>query len=258
MRNYLKVLATLTVLMGIMIFMVACGASKDVTPASEEETGGVKLLSGYPEDILPLYDNDKIKSVGFFVRGDENYVFGKDIYAVEYISNATAEDLIKYYRGLATSIDEEYSNSESLTAMIGENPFGLLLYEDENGLNVSLTLGMAPSEYVTVNPYFSDYPGDLIEPFGRMTFSEQGYEVRDMNGTEIIYKESYITNVDKEAFRAFYATKYANAEELIVQEDESGLTYQWIDRGFTCIASISTSGSPSGDFVTTSASKMME
>jgi hypothetical protein len=133
-----------------------------------------------------------------------------------------------------------------------------LLYEDENGMNVSLTLGMAPSEYVSVNPYFSDYPNDLIEPFGRMTFSEQGYEARDKNGTEIIYKESYITNTDKEAFRAFYATKYAEAEELNVQEDEYGLTYQWIDGEFTCIASISTSGSPSGDFVTTSASKTID
>jgi hypothetical protein len=256
MSKYLKVLITVIVLMGIMVFMGACGESKEAPPAADEETGGVELLSDYPEDILPLYNSNSVKSVGFFVRGEGNYVFGKDIYSVEFISNASAEDLIKYYRGLATSIDEEYSNSESLTASIGENPFGVLLYEDENGLNVSLTLGMAPSEYVTINPYFSDYPGDLIEPFGRMTFSEQGYEVRDMNGTETIYKESYITNVDKEAFRAFYAAKYANAEELIVQEDEYGLTYQWIDRGFTCSASISTSGGPSGDFVTTSASKI--
>ena len=258
MRKYLRVLATVTVVMGIMVFTGACGDSKEVPPAADEETGGVELLSGYPEDILPVYNSNKIKSVGFYVRGEGNYVFGKDIYTVEYVSSSSAEDIIKYYRGLATSIDEEYSNSDSLTAVIGENPFGLLLYEDETGMNVSLTLGMLPSEYVTVNPYFSDYPGDLIEPFGRMTFSEQAYEVRESNGTEIIYKEAYITNVDKEAFREFYVAKYAEAEDFIVQEDEDGLTYQWIDRGFTCIASISTSGGPSGDFVTTNASKIIE
>jgi hypothetical protein len=257
MRTYLKVLAAATVVLITMLIMGACGASKEAPPVEEVQPGGLELLSGYPEDILPLYKSTTVESVGFFVRGDDNYVFGKDIYTVNYISSASAKDVIAYYRGLATSIDEEYSTSESLTAAIGENPVGVLLYEGENGLSVSLTLGMKPTENVEVNPYFSDYPGDLIEPFGRMTFSEQGYEARGINSTEVIYTESYITNVDKEAFREFYATKYAGAENLNVEEDEYGLTYQWTDRGYTCRASISTNGGPSGEFVTTIASKEM-
>jgi hypothetical protein len=257
MRTYFKVLAAATVVLITILIMGACGVSEEVPQEEEVQTGGLELLSGYPEDILPLYESEKIESVGFFVRGDANYVFGKDIYTVNYISSASAKDVIDYYRGLATSIDEEYSTSESLTAAIGENPVGVLLYEGENGLSVSLTLGMKPADSVEVNPYFSDYPGDLIEPFGRMTFSEQGYEAREMTGTEVIYTESYITNIDKEAFRAFYTTKYEGAENLIIEEDEYGLTYQWTDRGYTCRASISTNGGPSGEFVTTIASKEM-
>jgi hypothetical protein len=203
MRTTFKVLVAATVVLVTVFVMGACGASQEELPEDEGQTGGVELLSGYPEDILPIYKSTMIESVGFFVRGDGNYVFGKDIYAVNYISSASAKDVIAYYRGLSTSIDEEYSTSESLTATIGENPVGVLLYEGENGLSVSLTLGMTPSESVAVNPYFSDYPGDLIEPFGRMTFSEQGYEVRESSSKEVIYTESYITNVDKEAFRRF-------------------------------------------------------
>jgi hypothetical protein len=255
MGTSLKLMAAATILMITILIMGACGTGEKAIPEDKAQTGGVELLSGYPEDILPIYESTTIESVGFFVRGEGNYVFGKDIYTVNYISSASAKDVIEYYRGLATSIDEEYSTSESLTASIGENPLGVLLYEGENGLSVSLTLGMKASEYVAVNPYFSDYPGDLIEPFGRATFSEQGYEAREISGKEVIYTESYITNVDKEAFRTFYAAKYAGAENLNVQEDEYGLTYQWTDRGYTCQVSISTSGGPSGDAVSTIATK---
>jgi len=251
MKNYQKVLVAATFVMAMMLFMGACSDGVEKPPATEVKPEGVELLSGYPEDILPLYNNVKIESVGFSVRADYNYTVGKDIYSVSYLSSASAQDTMKYYRGLATSIDEEYSTDDSLSASIGENPIGVNFFEGENGLEVSLTLGMKPSEYVTVNPYFSDYPADLIEPFGRTTFFEQGYEVRDARGMETIYTETYNTDSNKEDFRAFYSSKYDGAENLNIQEDEYGLTYQWTSRGFTCRASISTYGGPGGDFVTT-------
>ncbi len=95
----------------------------------------------------------------------------------------------------------------------------------------------------------------MIEPFGRGAFEEQSYEVREMNGTEIIYKESYSSSVDKEEFQSFYLSKYNVAENFVVDEDEYGLSYQWTDRGFTCQASISTYGGSSGESVTIIATK---
>ena len=250
-----KTLITVIILALSVTLFAACNDSEEVLPPAEVATGGVSLLSGYPENILPLYNSIKIESVGFSVRGDYNYVFGKDIYTVRYLSSASTQDAMEYYRGLATSIDDEYSTDDSLMAEIGENPMGVYLTEDGDDLYISLTLGMKPSENVSVNPYFSDYPGDLIEPFGRGTFSEQGYEVRELNGTEVVYTESYITNSNKEAFREFYSIKYGEAENLEVEEDEYGLSYRWTDRGFTCIVSISTYNGPGGDFVSTTASK---
>jgi len=253
MINYLKVLAATTVVLAIMLFMGACndGDGTAPTPAPEAEKGGVELLSGYPEDILPLYKSVKIDSITFSVRGDGNYVFGKDIYTVNYLSSASAQDVIEYYRGITTSINEEFSTDDSLEGSIGENPIGVDLYEGDNGLEVSLIIGMKPSEYVMENPYFSDYPGDLIEPFGRVTFLGQSYEVREMDGTETIYTESYLTNVTKEEFQSFYSGKYDGAENLNIQDDEYGLTYQWDSRGFTCRASISANGGPTAESVTT-------
>ncbi len=253
--NYLKVLLVATVVMAMMVFMGACSDSKEAAPAPEVESGGVELLSGYPKDILPLYNSVKIESVRFSVRDDYNYVYGKDIYAVSYLSSASAKDTMAYYRGLATSIDEEYSAEDSLEANIGENPIGVNFFEGENGLEVSLIIGMKPSEYVSENPYFSDYPRDLIEPYGRATLQELTYEVREMNGMETIYTETYFTNVNKEEFRSFYSSKYDGAENLNISEDEYGLTYQWTNQGFTCRANISTYGGPGGDFVSTIANK---
>ena len=118
-----------------MIFMGACSDSKEAPPAAEVESGGVELLSGYPEDILPLYESKKIEDTTFVVRDDANYVLGKDIYTVTYISSAPTKDIMTYYSGLTTSIDEESSGDDRLEAKIGENPLGVNISERENGLD---------------------------------------------------------------------------------------------------------------------------
>lgn len=257
--NKRKKIALAVCLILMLAFAVGCSDDSAATPppvASKQEPGGVELLSGYPKDVLPLYQARYVEQTSFKVRADANWVFGKDIYNVTYYSDASVEGIIKYYDGLLTEKNEEYSNDESLQGMIGEQPVGVMLYETEDGSSqVSLIIGSKPSEYVTENPYFANYPGDLVEPFGRASFSEQGYEVRDYSGLEEIYTESHVTNVTEEAFKEFYSTKYSGAENLIENDHEYGLEYQWTSQGYACRVAISNYDGPGDEWVSINISR---
>lgn len=248
-----KKIALMICLVAMLAFVTGCsddGTNATQPPAEEQVTGGVELLSGYPKDVLPLYKARYVERIIFNVRAEANWVFGKDIYIVSYNSDADIEDIIQYYEGLLTEKNEEYSNDEMLQGMIGEHPVGVMLYETEDGSSqVSLTIGSKPSEYVTENPYFVNYPADLVEPFGRAAFSEQGYEVRDYSGMEEVYTESYVTNVTEEAFKEFYSGKYSGAENLVENDHEYGLEYQWTSQGYNCRAAISNYDGPGDEWV---------
>ena len=252
--NNRKKIAIAICLIVMFASMAGCsdeGANTTPPPVAEQETGGVELLSGYPKDVLPLYQARFVESTSFKVRTEANWVFGKDIYNVSYVSDADMKDIMGYYKGLLTELDEEYSNDESLQGMIGEQPVGVMVYETEDGESqVSLIIGSKPSEYVTENPYFVNYPSDLVEPFGRASFSEQSYEVRDYSGLEEIYTESHITNVSEEVFKEFYSEKYSGAENLVENDHEYGLEFQWTSQGYVCRSTISNYDGPGDEWVT--------
>jgi len=257
MKNKIKAILCLAVL---LMLLAACSGNSDTSASAPQEqvTGGVELLSGYPEDILPLYNSVKVESSAFTVREAANWVYGKDIYTVDFYSNASLEEVSDYYRGLMDEIDEEYSAPDSIDGKIGAHPVGVLLQEDGSGsTSVHLILGLDPADYVSENPYFSDYPRDLIEPFGRERFSESTYETRDLSGPEVIYRETYVTNTTEEEFKNFYSEKYSGAENLYEQDDDYGLSYQWDSRGYTCVVSISAYSGGGDQWVTAVVSKKL-
>ena len=241
-------------LLVLLVFATGCSddnATGPAPPAAEQQTEGVELLSGYPKDVLPLFKARFVESTSFAVRADANWVFGKDIYNVSYTSDADLKDVMEYYKGLLTEMDEEYSNDESLQGMIGEQPVGVMVYETEDGESqVSLIIGSKPSEYVTENPYFVNYPSDLVEPFGRAAFSEQRYEVRNYSRLEEVYTESHVTNVTEEEFKDFYSAKYSGADNLIENDHEYGLEFQWTSQGYVCRSTISNYDGPGDEWVT--------
>jgi len=246
----------------LLIFMLvlgACGGSGNAPEApSDTVKGGVELLTGYPKDILPLYNSSKIESTAFSVRADANWVYGKDIYTVSYFSSASLDEVYDYYMGLMDSIDEDYTAPDSIQGRIGVHPVGVMVYDDGSGLtSVDLIIGQDPADYVSENPYFTDYPGDLIEPFGRERFSESTYEVRDFSRPEAVYTETYVTNTTEEEFKEFYSTKYSGAENFYEDDHDYGLSYQWDSQGYICRASISAYSGGGDQWVTSIISKYL-
>lgn len=94
--------------------------------------------------------------------------------------------------------------------------------------------GLAESEYVEENPYFSDYPDDLIEVYGLKELQEITYQDRNYSKREIRYLTIYKTDITEEEFIEFYKTKYGTMDNFYEDKDEYRLLYMWENKGYEC------------------------
>ena len=190
----------------------------------EEETGSnakkgeIQLLEGYPEKLLPLYKSERITGVSFEVRRDISaetddtyeWGYGKDIYTVDFLTTATIEEVMTYYKGLMTSIDPYYSGAEDFDATLDGHPVSVSLAELDEGLEVHLIIGQLPADYVSENPFFDSLPKGAAEVFKKQGFYSQGYSVDEnySGGIQESWVDTYTTTGTKEEFQSFYTERY--------------------------------------------------
>ncbi|MFZ7121865.1 MAG: hypothetical protein ACOWWH_13080 [Eubacteriaceae bacterium] len=204
-----------------------------------DESQQVKLLEGYPADVLPLYKNVGITLCSFSYRDDYNYVIGKDIYSVDFESEGTLQEVSEYYQSIFTTIDEEYFEIDDFEGSIGDNNAFIGFSENDGTTSVSMTIGLDEDEYLDENPYFSDYPKDLIEVYAMTELQDIIYEDRNFSTREIRYITTYETNISQEEFIEFYYPKYSNMENFRQDEDQYGISYYWDNMGYECLVSYS-------------------
>jgi hypothetical protein len=209
----------------------------------------VELLSAYPSDILPLYQSEYIDNCSFTVREDPGYIIGKDLYTVAYISKAPLEEISQYYLQLMTEYDEENSYDNFLSGKIGAHPLFVDLYQDDDAghVRVVLSLGQAPEQYVTENPYFADYPADLVAVYGEDEAGETTYEYEERlmgKAKETRFVITYSTNLDQDAFKAYYMEQYSGKENFSEVVDQYTYLLHWFDRGYEIHAWFSDYGRP--------------
>ena len=195
----------------------------------------VNLLSGYPVEVLPLYESKYIDAVSFDVREGLNYVVGKDIYSVRYYSQASLADLLAFYLPLIDPDTLDNYEDTVLSGKIGVQPVQISFYEGEPGLMmVSMTIGLNPEEYVTENPYFVDFPYDAVTLYGEDTAGETSYryEERLMGGqVEVYYTINGSPSIDRAAFEEFYRSTYSAKEGFYEKSEETTHTFVWYDQG---------------------------
>jgi hypothetical protein len=195
----------------------------------------VNLLSGYPVDVLPLYESIYIDAVSFDVREDLNYVAGKDIYSVRYYSKAPLADILEFYQDLIDPASLDSYSDTDLNGKIGAQPVRISVFEEKPELMmVSLTIGLKPEDYVSENPYFVDFPFDAVTLYGEDTAGETSYryEERLMGGKVEIYYYIYCTaGIDRAAFEEFYRSNYSAKEGFYEKSDETTYTFVWYDQG---------------------------
>ena len=205
----------------IALFGAGCqagGGSGNENTKDQAKASSIQLLEGYPEKLLPLYKSERITGVSFEVRRDLSsetgdvyeWSYGKDIYTVDYLTTATMEEVLDYYKGLMTSIDPYYSGAEDFDGTLNGHPVGVSLAELDEGLEVHLIIGQLPADYVNENPFFDSLPKGAAEAFKKQAFYSQGYSIDEnySGGIQESWSDTYNTTGTRDEFQAFYTERY--------------------------------------------------
>lgn len=230
------------VLLAVCIFVLSLSSCQALlsTPADPETEAAVNasLLSGYPQDILPLYRADALISCGMSCRESDEYDIGKDIYTVNYESTADQQTLIQYYSALLTEQDESPTSEEDvitdqLSGNIGEYKADIMFLDDmDSTTTVYLTLGLPSDQYTDENPYFSDYPKDLVDQYGVSSLLESTYQKQYYDGETLHYITVYQTDLTEDEYAAHYKDAYSSKESF-AQSASGAYAFSWQDGAFS-------------------------
>ncbi|MDD2370399.1 MAG: hypothetical protein PHQ32_00155 [Firmicutes bacterium] len=220
-------------------------ASVDGDNNDKVTQGEIKVLSDYPEDFMPLYKVLRVNNCTYEVKDDLNYVFGKDIYIVEFESSASKDELADYYKKMLDSVDEENSYDEyNFEGLIGEQKVDISISDegflDALGTSVYVAFGVPKSEYADENKYFIDYPKDLIEMAFASSKSINDYR-EDYYYHLKRYTISYVTTETPDKVIAHYHDLYSSKDNYKEEKDEYGTDFSWKDGEYNCSVSFSDS-----------------
>jgi hypothetical protein len=93
-------------------------SAKPATPAKNTNEKSY-LLENYPLDTVPLYKMKMVSSSKFFVNDDPASYAGyigkpTNYYNVVFETDASAKDLLKYYRSLMMEVNEDSTSEEQV------------------------------------------------------------------------------------------------------------------------------------------------
>jgi hypothetical protein len=241
----------LLVLMTCIFALTLLSCSQPASPvaASSQAQNTLQLLAGYPQNIFPLYQPDKLISCGFSYRSHDFDAVGKEEYLVTYESTATQQDLYKYYNSLLTqndatpapsasdateSDDEGSAGTDSVNGKIGSIGVDVsILDNQDNTTTVYLTVGLNKEKYTDSNPYFSAYPSGLVDEYGVQDKQESTYQEQYYGSKTIHFITVYTTGITQQEFLAYYQ-KYASKQSFKQTTSENNASVSWQDQGFSC------------------------
>jgi len=234
----------------VTLLFVGCGTTKDDDKKKDEISTisqEVDLLSGYPEEVLPLYKLDNIETMTFSRRENINYAIGKDLYYITYNSKASVDEVSKYYQSLMSEIEGKEEGWFMPTFFGGVvknqnvNISMSKLDESTNFTHVSLSIGLLKSQYVEKNPYFIDYPNDLVEVLYLTQLQEETYE-EDLLSKQVNYRTIYQTDKELDEIMNEYETLYKDKDSFRKEVEEKKKTFYWKDQGLDILLKYEYSG----------------
>lgn len=240
-KNFLLYLFFLVVLsLMFVLTLSSCGDKGSANKAGNETEAKVeiKLLKDFPKDFMPLYKAVRVNSCEYEVKEEANWVFGKDMYVVEFESKASKDELVDYYKDLLDSVDEEASYDEySFEGLIGEQRVSINISEegflDALGTSVRISFGVPKVEYSNENKYFTEYPKDLIEQVFVNTAVRYKY-LEDYYYDLKQYSVAYQTIENPVVVVDYYNSKYGSKDKFKAVKDQYGTTFTWVDGEYSC------------------------
>ena len=210
-----------------MLFTLYACRSQSPIPKSKDD-GRYALLSGYPEDIMPLYQNQKVLYCSFEQTEQPNPIFGRCVFTVRFASKAPKADAVAYYKGKFTNLDNAGA-TDLLAGKAGDNRATVALIDNAGETDVTITLGLTEAQIPPANPYFASYP-DTIKPLGdKNTLSSRLFERYDQSARSDMYTVRYSTTMSETEFVGLYEKTYRNSAGFDISVYASGRTYSLRD-----------------------------
>jgi hypothetical protein len=222
----------------VISVLTGCGQGSEKNDVEGDEKVEVKVLKEFPLDFMPLFEVLRVNNCSYEVKEEARWVFGKDMYMLEFESKASKEELALYYKDLLDSVDEEASFDEySSEGLIGEQRVSINItdegFQDALGTTVNISFGVPENEYAKDNKYFGEYPNDLID----QAFVNKALRYKYLEDYYYKLKQysvAYQTIEAPEVVVAHYTNLYSGKDKFKTVKDQNGTTFTWVDGEYKC------------------------
>jgi len=209
-------------------------------PAETPAEWTVRLLDGWPEDTVPLYKSDLIDTSFYSVRNDPQWaaVEGglRNMHHVVYHTAAPTAEVLEHYLGLMSDTTDADASDGYVEGAIGKYAVAINTTEESSYNAVYITVDLPKAEVTEVNPFYAEYPTDVVEVPGEFVFFEDKYYEYLYRSTDMAYWRQFdIADRDGnkgpdlplEDVYAFYQERYGSKPEFAIDRATRQIT--WTD-----------------------------
>lgn len=214
------------------------GSDSQAAPEAPKEWT-VELLEGFPEDVVPLYESDLLDTAYYSVRNDPQWaaVEGglRNIHHVVYHTEAPPAEVLQYYLGLMDIVSDDDASDGYIEGVIGDYPVMVNTTEESSYNAVYLTVDLPRQQVTQDNPFFADYPADLVEVPASFTFFEDKYYEYLYRRTDMAFWRQFdVADLDADGapdmslddIYAYYGERYGDKPEFTVDPASRQMTWK--------------------------------
>ena len=218
------------------------GVASSTPEISDEQQAAewtVNPLEGFPLDTVPLYKSDLLDTSYYSVRNDPQWaaVEGglRNIYHVVYHTSAPPQEVLEYYLGLMESKTDADASDGYIEGVIGGFPVELNTTEESSYNAVYLSVDLPKSQVTEENPFFDDYPAELVETPAEFIFFEDKYYEYLYRNTDMAYWRQFdiadlngddIPDLSLEDVYTFYESIYSEKPEFAIDRASRQMTWK--------------------------------
>lgn len=203
---------------------------------------------------MPLYESDLVDTAYYSVRNDPQWaaVEGglRNIHHVVYHTAAEPSAVLDYYRGLMSSVNEERTFDGQIEGTIGKYTVFVNTTVESSYNAVYVTVDLPKAEATEVNPFYAEYPTELVETPGEFVFFEDTYYEYLYRRTDMAFWRQFDIadrdgkdgpDLSLEDVYAFYQERYGDKPEFSIDRETRMIS--WTDGKYQVLLAFYEAGS---------------
>ena len=236
----------LTLLLTLAVVGCAAGEEPEGAPGTTGEVPAaapaewtVQLLDGFPADTVPLYKSDLLDTAYYSVRNDPQWaaVEGglRNIHHVVYHTAAPPAEVLEHYLGLMSATTDADASDGYIEGTIGKYAVEVNTTEESSYNAVYVTVDLPKAEVTEMNPFYADYPAELVETPGEFVFFEDKYYEYLYRSTDMAFWRQFDIadwdgkngpDLSLEDVYAYYEQRYADKPEFTIDRESRMMTWK--------------------------------